>query len=581
MRCISPRNCWIVLMTAALLASPGLPASQLIAQNSDDDTSATNSKDASASRKERKKSQKDEAEPKELTDEERKERLRSFKKEVGKTYQTWLDEDVRYIISPEEERTFKLLGTDEERDAFIEQFWLRRSPDPDSTENTFREEHYRRIQYANEHFAAGVSGWRTDRGHIYVVWGPPDEIESHASGGTYQRSSAEGGGSTSTYPFERWRYRHLEGVGEDVIIEFVDSCSCNDYHISLDPNEKDALLHTPGGGATLMEQMGVGDRAARVRGLPGSQTFGGRSATSQFDRLEQYSKLTAPPPIKFKDLEEKVNTRIRYNLMPFDMRSDFVKITAETVLVPITIQIKTADLTFVEKDGIERAAVNIFGRITSISGRVAATFEDTVGVDEPKELLEKARRTSQLYWKAVPLKPDMYKIDLAIKDVNGNRVGTLSRSLPVPQFDDEKLASSSVILADLMERVPAKSSGSGSFILGDTRIRPRPASSDGKPPSFQRSQSLSVWLQVYNLHQDQQGHHRATISYNIVNLQTTKSVEHLDEPSSGFGTNGNQITIRKIMPLAPLEPGVYDFRMVIKDELGQQTITPSARFQVE
>jgi len=202
-------------------------------------------------------------------------------------------------------------------------------------------------------------------------------------------------------------------------------------------------------------------------------------------------------------------------------------------------------------------------------------------VDEPRELLEKVRLTSQLYWKAVALKPGLYKIDLAVKDVNGNRVGTLTRSLPVPEFDDEKLASSSVILADLMERVPAKSSGSGSFILGDTRVRPRPASSDGRPASFQRSQGLNVWLQVYNLQQDQQGHHRATISYDVVNSQTSKSVVHLDEPSSGFGSNGNQITIRKIMPLAALEPGVYDFKIVIKDELSKQTISPSARFQVE
>ena len=202
-------------------------------------------------------------------------------------------------------------------------------------------------------------------------------------------------------------------------------------------------------------------------------------------------------------------------------------------------------------------------------------------MDEPRELLEKARLTSQLYWKTVALKPGMYKIDLAVKDVNGNRVGTLTRSLPVPEFDEEKLASSSVILADLMEQVPAKSSGSGSFILGDTRIRPRPASSDGKPASFQRSQGLNVWLQVYNLQQDQQGHHRATISYDVVNSQTSKSMVHLDEPSSGFGSNGNQITIRKIMPLATLEPGVYDFNIVIRDELSKQTISPSARFQVE
>ncbi len=572
MRFVSSRHHWILLTAAALLIFPAAP---LFAQKS----AAEDKKAGDSLQAEKRAQKKEEAQQKELTEEERRERLRSFKKEVGKTYRTWLNEDVLYIISPEEEKTFKLLGTDEERDAFIEQFWLRRNPDPDSTENAFREEHYRRIQYANEHFAAGVSGWRTDRGHMYVVWGPPDEIESHASGGTYQRAASEGGGSTSTYPFERWRYRHLEGIGEEVVIEFVDTCMCNDYHMSLDPNEKDALLRTPGAGATLMEQLGVGDRAARVSGLP-STPFD--RSTNQFDKMEQYVKLNAPPPVKFKDLEEKVNTRIRYNLMPFDMRSDFVKITSETVLVPITILIKTRDMTFVENEGIERAAVNIFGRITHINGRVATTFEDTVGVDQPKELLDKVRLTSQLYWKAIPLKPGMYKIDIAVKDVNGNRVGTLSRSLPVPEFDEEKLASSSLILADLMERAPAKSTGGSNFILGDVKIRPRPDSADGKPASFQRSQKLHVWLQVYHLGQDPQSHkNQATVSLDVVNLQTKKAVVHLDEPSSAFGGNGDQITIRTVMPLETLEPGTYSVNVVVKDELSKQTITPSARFRVE
>ncbi len=573
MRFTLPRI-WILLTAAALLASP---AASMFAQDS-----AGESRDADASLKQREKAQKkEEAAQKGLTEEERRERLRSFKKEVGKTYQTWLNEDVLYIITPDEQTAFKLLGTDEERDAFIEQFWLRRNPDPESVENAFREEHYRRMQYANEHFSAGISGWRTDRGHIYIVWGPADETESHASGGTYQRTAGEGGGSTSTYPFERWRYRHLEGVGEEVVIEFVDTCMCNDYHIATDPHEKDALLHTPGGGPTYMEQMGVGDRASRISGLPSGASPFGHGETSRFDALEQYVKLTAPPPIKFKDLEEKVNTRIRYNLLPFEMRSDFVKITSETVLVPITIQIKTRDLTFVEKEGIQRAAVNIFGRVTHINGRVVARFEDTVGVDEPKELLEKALLTSQVYWKTVPLKPGLYKIDIAVKDVNGNRVGTLTRSLPVPEFDEEKLSSSSVILADLMERLPPKSTGAGSFDLGDTRVRPRPDAADGKPASFRRGQNLNVWLQVYNLQQDQQSHHHATISYDVVSLKTNKSVVHLEEPSSGFGSSGNQITVRKIMPLSTLEPGTYSFNIVVKDELSKQTITPSAKFQVE
>src|SRR5438270_11289045 len=129
----------------------------------------------------------------------RKANERSFKKELKGEYRKWLDEDVRWIISDDERKAFMQLSNDEERDQFIEAFWQRRNPDPDSEDNEFKDEHYRRIEYANEHFAAGKPGWMTDRGRIYIGYGPPDEIESHPSGGSYERPMEEGGGETSTY----------------------------------------------------------------------------------------------------------------------------------------------------------------------------------------------------------------------------------------------------------------------------------------------------------------------------------------------------------------------------------------------
>src|SRR5713101_7357016 len=223
-----------------------------------------------------------------LTDKQKKQNSKSLKIELSKTYKKWLDEDVRWIITDEEQKAFKLLSNDEERDQFIEAFWQRRDPTPDKIENEFKEEHYRRMAYANEHFAAGIPGWKSDRGRIYIMYGAADEIESHPSGGSYERPMEEGGGETSTFPFEDWRYRYLEGIGQEVIIEFVDTCMCGDYHMTMDRSEKDALLYTPNGGATLYEQMGMATKAQRFNG--GMERLGTGPGTSsnqskQFDRL--------------------------------------------------------------------------------------------------------------------------------------------------------------------------------------------------------------------------------------------------------------------------------------------------------
>ena len=186
---------------------------------------------------------------------QRAQRDKDLYKELDSQYKKWLNEDVVYIISPEERSAFLHLQTNEEREQFIEQFWQRRNPDPDSAENTFKEEHYRRIAYVNEHYASGIPGWKTDRGRIYIMWGAPDEVQSNPSGGSYQRPASEGGGETSTYPFEDWRYRYLEGIGENVELEFVDPTMTGEYKLTTDPSEKDALLYVPGAGLTQLESI--------------------------------------------------------------------------------------------------------------------------------------------------------------------------------------------------------------------------------------------------------------------------------------------------------------------------------------
>jgi GWxTD domain-containing protein len=516
---------------------------------------------------------------------QKKENAKSLKQELGKTYKKWLDEDVRWIISDEERAAFKQLSNDEERDSFIEGFWQRRDPTPDTVENEFKEEHYARIAYANEHFAAGIPGWKSDRGRMYIMYGKPDEIESHPSGGQYERPMEEGGGSTSTFPFEQWRYRYLEGVGQEVIIEFVDTCMCGDYHMTMDRSEKDALLMTPNGGLTQYEQMGMASKASRFNGgleRLGTGPFSQNQQSKQFDRLEQWAKLNKPPTVKFKDLEEIVSHKLTVNLMPFDVRADFVRVTGDTVLVPVTIQVKNRDVTFVNKDGVQRGTINIFGRVTTLTGRIAQTFEDTVQMDIPAELLPRETENSHVYWKALPLRPGRYRFDIVVKDVNGDRAGSWSRGVQVPDYAEDKLASSSLIVADNMEPVAAKNVGTGMFVIGTTKVRPRVASADGKPVIFKRNQKLNFWMQIYNLGVDEKTHKpSATIEYDVTNAATNKQVIKSVESTDQMGNVGDQMTLQKTLSAANLGPGIYRIQIKVNDNISKQTVDPSATFAVE
>lgn len=513
---------------------------------------------------------------------------KELRQELKGAYKKWLDEDVAYIITDEERKSFKSLSNDEERDAFIEQFWQRRNPNPDSPENEFREEHYRRIAYANDKFAAGKPGWKTDRGRIYIEYGAPDSTDSHPSGGTYERPMDEGGGETSTFPFEVWHYRYLEGIGENVDLEFVDTCQCGDYHFTIDRGEKDALLHVPGAGLTQWEEMGQAKKADRFKGgfeNLGTGPLSSGQASKEFDRIELAAKIFAPPPVKFKDLESFISEHkiLSGPVFPFDVRTDFVKVTEDMVLVPVTVQIRNRDITFVTKDGVSNGYVNILGKVTTLTHHVVQTFEDTVKVEEPQELLEKALDRDNVYWKALPLPPGLYRLDIAIKDVNNpDHVGLYGRGIDVPAFHDEKLATSSLILADKMSEVSSRDIGNGNFVIGNTYVRPRVSPSPASPVTYKRDQSLNFWMQVYNLGiDDSTKSNQATVTYQIVDTSNNNVLLSKQLESKELGPHSDQLTVEKSLPIAGLPPGRYKVLIQVSDEISKQEVAQSAPFVVE
>jgi GWxTD domain-containing protein len=515
-------------------------------------------------------------------DDKNKKNLRKLEKELDTPYKKWLEEEVPYIITDEERSAFLQLQTNEEREQFIEAFWQRRDPTPDTVENEFKEEHYRRIAYANERFSSGIPGWRTDRGRIYIIWGPADEIESHSAGSTYNRPMSEGGGQTTVYGFDDWTYHYMEGIGQNITIEFVDPTGTGEYHISLDPGEKDAMAHVPGGGPSLLEEMGLSTQAARFTRSDGSTAplgmaqingQGGLESQNEFTRLEQFAKVQAPPPVKFKDLEEVVSSRILRNQISFDYRFDFMRITGDTILVPVTVQIQNKQMTFRDKDGVQSASLNLFGRISSMTGRVIQTFEDVIQRDFPDTLLESSLKGFSIYQKAVPLRPGLYKLDLVIKDVNSGNVGVVNTRLAVSPIPDDKLEASSLILADQMEPVSSKDVGVGQFVLGSTKVRPKLDS------EFHEDQAMDIYMQFYNLKVDDKTH-KNNVSLDFKITQGEQTVSHQVKSGADIGQFGEEITVEQMVAPKTLPPGKYKLEVQATDLVANQTVTRTAEFTV-
>jgi len=501
---------------------------------------------------------------------------RKVKPELKKAYKDWLEKDVDIIITDQERKAFKKLQTDEEREQFIEQFWRRRDPDPDTDENEYREQYYERIAYANEHFASGIPGWKTDRGRIYIMYGKADDVESHPAGGPYDRPSYHGGGTTSTYPFEVWFYRYIPGVGSGVEIEFVDPTGSGEYRIARSPDEKDALLYTPNAGLTLAEQLGLSSKSNRIYGLGQGGIQNGRVQDAPFERMQLLADLNRPPQVQFKDLETALGVTgsgiVEDNPLNFDMRVDFFRQSDERVITAFTVQADNSALTFADSGGVQTARLNIFGRITAVSGRRAGVFEDPVITTATVQELTQTKGRKSAYQKAVALAPGVYKVDVIVRDVVSGATGIRHMGFTVPKYDAKQLSASTLILATRLEGL-GDQPAVGQFVIGQVKVIPNIAS------TYRRGAPLGLYMQVYNSGIDQTTL-RPSVDVEYVFSQNGKEISKIPETWQGLSDAGQRLTLAKLFSTDKLTPGKYKVEVRIRDRVSGQTLTPSADFTV-
>ena len=490
------------------------------------------------------------------------EKSRKVKEEVSKVYKRWLKEDVPYIITKAERKAFLKLKTDEERENFIETFWRRRDPNPDTEENEYREEYYERIAYANEHFTSGIPGWRTDRGRIYIAWGKPDSVESRPMGGAYDRPAYEGGGSTTTYPFEIWFYRYLEGVGSGIEIEFVDPSGTGEYRIAYSPYDKDALAMVPGAGLTTAEQLGLARKSDRVL----NNGSVGRLQDQPFERIQRIANLQRPPRVKFSDLQSIAGADsgvFENNALDFDMQVDFFRQSDDRVITTFTVQTENKDLVFQNNGGLEEAKLNIYGRVEAVSGKRSGIFEDSVVTTASSQELSEAKNRKSVYQKAIALIPGMtYKVDVVVRDVVSGNKGIVRQGFTVPKYDTKELSTSTLVLAATLRSTTTRDIG-GSFIIGNAKVIPNLSR------VYKRGQQVGIYMQVYNAKIDQTTL-RPAVDVDYVLYKSGKEVMRQKEDWQGLSDSGQRLTLARLLPTTQMPLGDYKLKIMVRDNVGEK-----------
>ncbi len=502
------------------------------------------------------------------------------KEEQEDYFGKWLKQDVVYIITEEEREVFLDLTTIDERERFIEQFWRRRDPDLETALNEFKQEFYRRIAYANEKFFSGIEGWRTDRGMIYIRFGPPAEIESHPAGSTYQRKPWEGGGVTETFPFEVWRYRHIEGVGSNIEVEFVDPSMTGEYHIAWSDQEKDAFLLVPGLGDTLAEKLGWEGRDARISdplNMNAKREYGlvpRRLQDLPFERLLRHYKLEKPPELKYQRWKEIVDTNLFYSQLPLFLHTEHLRISESMSLVPLTIAIEGTHLQYDKTaEGLMQAEVEIFGQVSTITQEVLFVFEDRLSdwTQEPSP------RKELIYRKNLPLAPGRYKLTFVAKDLNSAKIGTKDILLAAPDYSEEGLLASSLILAHGVSFTDAdKDDSIDPFVIGNLKLL------QNAKMRFSRDSSLGVYVEIYGMSVDQASMRPLLdVHFEFLLSKNGSSLPQLTDIPKAGGFDGQKYVLVKKLDLKGLDPGYYTLKMIGTDRLTGKRVERSARLLVE
>lgn len=456
------------------------------------------------------------------------------KEPLSKWSKQWLEEVVLYIITPEEKEVFKNLPNEVERGKFIENFWRIRDPNPATAENEFKAEYYKRIAMANKFLTSSATpGWRTDRGRIYILLGPPNEIHQDFSpSGSFAASS-----NVTNTAREVWTYMGLPGKKLPYTLDF-----------------------------TFVDRWGTGDYV-----LMGEVPYDLSSMHFQFDYMENLAEVTKTPYENLKELQGIITTQVTYDLIPLKYSLFYWKGAERETYMPLVIKIPYANLPNKEIEGKHYFSLTLLINISNKLGQIIHQRSKDINFNYTQAELDALSEKDFQIQTFLSLEPESYKIHLLALDNFSGKIGTLHQEISVPEFEENELAMSDIILShkpyETERKVPTGKRDSLERIFSEVN------------ETFSPDQELNICFEVYNLALDpERGRNDFSIEYFF--FQNKDLIVHIS-PSRSSPTSQNNCRVRNSFQLRNFKPGIYRLQVKVIDRISGKSADRDTGFIIQ
>jgi GWxTD domain-containing protein len=482
-------------------------------------------------------------------------------------FRKWLDEEVVYIIAPHEHDVFLHLGTDRERDMFIEAFWKHRDPTPGTPRNEFRDEHYSRLKYANDVYgrSSPLPGWRTDRGHIYIVLGPPKSIESYDH-------------VQNVHPVEIWFYMgdpelglptsfniiffKKEGMGDYVLYSPAQDGPRSliaDAFVSAEDTE-DAYKILKNYEPNLAYQ--VLSLIPGERPRPGSVSLASTRlmATIFGSPQKKVEDSYADAILKYKDF---IDVEYTANYVPSDASLQVIRDESGVFMVHYSLE--PSKISVEDAGGKYDVRFQVTGRVSDAAGRTIYQFDRDFPFSLTPETLQAVRAQSVSLQDMFPLAPGSYNFDLLLKNAASKEFSSAERKIVVPEAAATPQMSS-LLLAYKAENKPDGTGERVPFKAGREQILCQSRKSYGT------KDTLVVFFQVYGLTDEL----RASGSLRFAYFKEDKAFSERNKKISEYGPGSDFVESQN---LADFPPGYYQVAVSLIDAHGREVASRKENFE--